>query len=637
VKAPQLTAALLLAAAFVFLPPVTAAQDDSDSGTDLQLIRISYMQGDVRFNRGSNYEPDLKRPWEQAQTNMPIEQGFALATGDGRAEIEFEHGSVIYLAENSVLLFGVATEKKDMLETRLELVCGTATTAVRAYPHEIFEIDTPTSVFDVHSPKASYVRIDSFLDGASITPQADPGFDFGHGDATRVHADKGETVTYEVGLPMRVDKPDPSKPRSEFDEWVETRYTARSLEMKAALKAAGLALPILGLIDMYEGGKFSPCPPYGTCWEPNSILPPDVQTAPQPPSADDSGDAFALAPGVMLASYSDPRAATPQVRASANDSPPQAAAQSSPSQTTAAPFQPTTVPFLALESWCPFPRWTTINVRANSPRDRDTLLQQSYAWQLSQGWSLPVCHFGQWVHHRHYRVVLHHHRCPPAHWVKVGNRTGFVPAHPADEKGKPPVNLKNGFYAIQPGKSAGIIQHAEHVSFDPKTEKAEEIEAPKSVRTAALPAFAKAEPPEISARMLAAPLHDAKSGEAANTLKATYDYSKGQFLTAGSAPGRTAKPVAVASLNSHGALTRGTNGRSFSSGGEGGRGGGFSSGRSGGFSDGSHGAGGASGGGGRGGGSSGGGGSHGSEGGGSGGGGSSGGGSSGGGRGGHGG
>ena len=409
--------------------------------------------------------------------------------------------------------------------------------------------------------------------------------------------------------------------------------------MKAALKAAGLAQPILGLIDMYQDGKFSPCPPYGTCWEPNRILPPEVKAAPEPPSQADSGDVSARAPGVMLVSYAEQTAAAPQVRATAYDSAPQVAVQSSPSQTTAAPFQPTTVPFLALQSWCPFPRWTTIDVRANSPEEREALLQQSYLWQLSQGWSLPVCHFGQWVHHRHYRVVLHHHRCPPAHWVKIGNKTGFVPAHPADEKGKPPVNLKNGFYAIQPGKSAGIIQHAEHVSFDPKTEKAEEVEAPKSVRAAALPAFAKAEPPEISARMLAVPLHDAKSGEAATTSKATYDYSKGRFLSVGSAPGDTAKPVVVASLNSHGGLTRGTNGRSFNSASEGFHGAGFSSGHSGGFGGGSHGGGGggsSSSGGGHGGGSSGGGGGH--EGGGrSSGGRSSGGGSSGGGGGGHGG
>ena len=50
-------------------------------------VRVAFVQGDVRLSRGHHNHPDLKQPWESAQPGEAIEQGFALATGNGRAEI----------------------------------------------------------------------------------------------------------------------------------------------------------------------------------------------------------------------------------------------------------------------------------------------------------------------------------------------------------------------------------------------------------------------------------------------------------------------------------------------------------------------------------------------------------------------
>src|SRR5579862_4344535 len=88
---------------FLFLTATEIFAETAPS--EPQLVRLSYVQGDVRFNRGDGKRPDLKKPWETAQENLPIEQGFALATGTGRAEVELESGELIYLADNSVLLF----------------------------------------------------------------------------------------------------------------------------------------------------------------------------------------------------------------------------------------------------------------------------------------------------------------------------------------------------------------------------------------------------------------------------------------------------------------------------------------------------------------------------------------------------
>jgi len=77
------------------------ASDDNDA----REVRISFVEGDVRLSRGDGKHTDLNKPWEQAQGGELLGRGFAVATGIGRAEIEFENGSTLYLAQNSLLLF----------------------------------------------------------------------------------------------------------------------------------------------------------------------------------------------------------------------------------------------------------------------------------------------------------------------------------------------------------------------------------------------------------------------------------------------------------------------------------------------------------------------------------------------------
>lgn len=174
---PWLPATFLLMFCMAICSPATIAS--STASNDAQLVRLSYVQGDVRFNPGDGKHPDLKKTWERAVANLPIEQDFALATGsDGRAEIEFESGSIIYVAENSVILFEQLAMKDGVPTTRLELVSGTVTTGLESVPKEFFAIDTPTGQLQIKYPESSFVRLDSYLDGMAFTPQSDSGWDF---------------------------------------------------------------------------------------------------------------------------------------------------------------------------------------------------------------------------------------------------------------------------------------------------------------------------------------------------------------------------------------------------------------------------------------------------------------------------
>src|SRR5256885_12649638 len=92
---------ILLSSLFIGAHP--AAADSSHA----RIIRLSLVQGDVRFARQTHGDPlsDSSATWETASLNLPIRQGYVLATDNGRAEVEFENGAMAFLKENTVLEF----------------------------------------------------------------------------------------------------------------------------------------------------------------------------------------------------------------------------------------------------------------------------------------------------------------------------------------------------------------------------------------------------------------------------------------------------------------------------------------------------------------------------------------------------
>jgi len=608
-------ALLLLAICATFFPPAMAAATAA-APSEPQLVRVSYMHGDVRFNRGDAKQPNLKKPWEKADVNLLIAENYALATGaDGRAEIEFESGSVIYVAENSVVLFEQLTATSGTPVTRLELVSGTITTGVKTVPGELFIVDVPIGEFRVIYPESSFVRLDSYLDGMVFTPLAEAGFDFGQNGPKAIHVAKGQTLTYADGQAARIGDAGESAAPTDWDEWVTARYDARNTAMQAALKASGLSAPIPGLTDMYADGTFSACPPYGMCWEPSEeAMTPRVATEQAP------------AKGVASRQASSERASSEQF-VDRRAAPQSTMAQASGVGGSGTAFVPTTVSFLALVAECPFPSWYRNDVLATTPDGYRALSAEGYAWELSQGWSWPVCHYARWIYRNHrYHIVVRprrpHH---PVHWVRVGKKTGFVPVHPSDQKDKPPVNLKHGIFTVESAKGG---EHLERINYNPKLEVETLAATPKGFRAGANPELAKAEQPRIEGRLLAdaavrARLSDGKSGDGKsgeatrNETRIGYDYGKGAFVRAGmEVGGKTTKPVVVGSLSARGSFAgsgersgagRSGGGGDRGGGARGGSGGGSSgsrSGESGGGGGGSH-AGGSGGGGGSSGGSSG--------------------------------
>src|SRR6516162_1875219 len=70
--------------------PAPAKADASHA----RIVRLSLAQGDVRFAREFHDDPmsDTKAIWELAPLNLPIRQGYALATENGRAKSSSKTG-----------------------------------------------------------------------------------------------------------------------------------------------------------------------------------------------------------------------------------------------------------------------------------------------------------------------------------------------------------------------------------------------------------------------------------------------------------------------------------------------------------------------------------------------------------------
>jgi hypothetical protein len=93
----------LLALGVLAVAPALKAQDDQQgSGQPARAVRLSYVDGQVKLAQGNQALAD------QAVANTPLLEGMQLTTADsGKAEIQFEDGSVVRLAPDSSLTIEV--------------------------------------------------------------------------------------------------------------------------------------------------------------------------------------------------------------------------------------------------------------------------------------------------------------------------------------------------------------------------------------------------------------------------------------------------------------------------------------------------------------------------------------------------
>jgi hypothetical protein len=247
---------------FAVAPPASA------DASHARIIRLSLVQGDVRFARDVHGDPltSDKAVWEGATLNLPIRQGYVLATDHGRAEVEFENGAMAFLAENTVLEFYDLSLEDGAKTTRLVLRQGTASFYVNPSREDYFSVTGGD--FTVEADGRAGFRLDNFDDGSEVRVTKG-----------RVSVlQKKQTSALVKGQSLSMSAGDNASAKIErlpdsddFDRWVSGREEAVVTATTAAQQYVNSSSYTSGIADLYTYGSFYPVGGYGYCWRPYGV------------------------------------------------------------------------------------------------------------------------------------------------------------------------------------------------------------------------------------------------------------------------------------------------------------------------------------------------------------------------------
>ena len=253
----------LLGLAAIALPG--SAQADL---SHVRIVRVSLVQGDVRFSINAKGDPlsDEKAVWQKAELNLPVRQGYVLATDNGRAQVEFENGAMAFLAENTVLEFYDLSLQDGAHTTRLILRQGSAEFYVHPDRGDYFSVTGGD--FSVQAEGKTTFRLDNFDDGSNVNVLQ------GHVAVLT----KGKNTPLEKGQALSMKAGDESSmtvarlPGSDaFDQWVSGRIENAATVTTAALQYSNSYPYTAGFGDLYTFGSWFPVAGYGYCWRPYGV------------------------------------------------------------------------------------------------------------------------------------------------------------------------------------------------------------------------------------------------------------------------------------------------------------------------------------------------------------------------------
>jgi FecR protein len=245
-----------------------AAPPASADASHARIIRLSLVQGDVRFARDVHGDPltSDKAVWEGATLNLPIRQGYVLATDQGRAEVEFENGAMAFLAGNTVLEFYDLSLEDGAKTTRLVLRQGTASFYVNPSSEDYFSVTGGD--FTVEADGRAGFRLDDFDDGSEVKVTK------GRVSVLRKKQTsalvKGQSLSMRAGdnASVKIERlPD----SDDFDRWVSGREEAVVTATTAGQQYVNSSYYTSGIADLYTYGSFYPIGGYGNCWRPYGV------------------------------------------------------------------------------------------------------------------------------------------------------------------------------------------------------------------------------------------------------------------------------------------------------------------------------------------------------------------------------
>jgi hypothetical protein len=258
---PTLLLFAVAALAASLLLPAPASADLSHA----RIIRLSFVQGDVRVLRDVHGDAltDGKNLWEAAALNLPVRQGYVLATDHGRATVEFENGALAFLNENTVIEFYELSLDNGMRSTKLVVRQGTASFYVTSSSGDYFSVTGGD--FTAEATGRANFRLDNFDDGSSVNVLA--------GHVAVLHKDKTTELSKGQSLSMTANEAGAGSighapAADDFDRWVGKRVESSAAATNAGLQYANNSSYVSGFGDLYTYGSWIPISGYGYGWQP---------------------------------------------------------------------------------------------------------------------------------------------------------------------------------------------------------------------------------------------------------------------------------------------------------------------------------------------------------------------------------
>lgn len=219
-----------------------------------RLARLSYLEGNVSFQHSSDVD------WSSASVNLPIEPGDRVYTGpEGRAEIQFDDGSVLRVAENTDL--EILSLRQELIQIRM--MVGLATLNLSGDAD--FEINTPAAAFN--AVRNGIYRFDVVENGDTDAIVRKGELEAANNELTR-RIRSGELIHFS---PKKNDNPEVSEydRRDAWDEWTDRR--------NADVKVYGNVRYIpdnvnIGASDLDRYGRWVNDESYGTAWVPYDMV-----------------------------------------------------------------------------------------------------------------------------------------------------------------------------------------------------------------------------------------------------------------------------------------------------------------------------------------------------------------------------
>jgi len=146
--------------------PAPESADSSAGAGPIRLARFSYVQGNVTWRASEG------AAWSPATVNLPIRQGAQVwVTNGGRAEVQFDDGSLLRLGNGAVATLQTLFSDADGEFTEIQMNEGLSTLELRG-TKSIYQVDTPLVSVKSEGPSKVRIGVDSDVEIAVRSGQA---------------------------------------------------------------------------------------------------------------------------------------------------------------------------------------------------------------------------------------------------------------------------------------------------------------------------------------------------------------------------------------------------------------------------------------------------------------------------------